>query len=119
MPNALRIRSKTGGKRVCRKDCLLHPLVVRRFAPSSKWMTIRSALFRARSVRNNKLFYSFWITPRRGKVLSASARHRPADVWALAGALTSHSGRYILWFSNIFNGERGPTIIRTETYVKP
>jgi hypothetical protein len=52
-PNALRIRSKTGGKRVCRRDCLLHPLVVRRFAPSSKWMTIRSALFRARSVRNN------------------------------------------------------------------
>jgi hypothetical protein len=40
----------------------------------------------------NKLFYSFWITPRRGQVLSASARHRPADVWALASALTSHSG---------------------------
>jgi hypothetical protein len=40
----------------------------------------------------NKLFYSFWITPRRGTVLSASARHRPAELWALTGALTSHSG---------------------------
>ena len=27
-------------------------------------------------------------------VLSASARHRPADLWALAGALTSPSGRH-------------------------
>ena len=43
-------------------------------------------------LRPNKLFSSFWITPQRGKVLSAYARHRPADVWALAGALTSHSG---------------------------
>jgi hypothetical protein len=55
-------------------------------------MAIRSALSRARSVLDNKLFNRFWIPPRRGKVLSASARHRPADVWALASALTSHSG---------------------------
>jgi hypothetical protein len=38
MPNALRIRSKTGGKLVCRRDCLLHSLAVRREGPNSKWM---------------------------------------------------------------------------------
>jgi len=34
--NGLRIRSKGRSKRGCRRACLLHPLVVRRFAPSSK-----------------------------------------------------------------------------------
>ena len=52
-PNALRIRSKAGGTRVCRRACLLQPLVVRRFAPNSKGMAIRSALSRARSVLDN------------------------------------------------------------------
>jgi hypothetical protein len=33
-------------------------------------------------------------------------RHRPSDVWALAGALTSHIGRHVLRFSGMFNGER-------------
>ena len=54
----------------------------------------------------NKLFYSFWITPRRGQVLSVSTRHRPVDLWALAGALTSHIGLHFLRFSDIFNGGR-------------
>jgi hypothetical protein len=39
----LRIRSKTGGKLVCRRDCLLHSLVVRRFAQRNKRM-IRSVV---------------------------------------------------------------------------
>jgi hypothetical protein len=51
--NALRIRSKAGGTRVCQRACLLQPLVVRRFAPNSKGMAIRSALLRAGSVLDN------------------------------------------------------------------
>jgi hypothetical protein len=58
------------------------------------------------SVPHNKLFYSFWITPRRGETLSVSTRHRPSDLWALAGALTSHIGLHFLRFSDIFNGGR-------------
>ena len=54
----------------------------------------------------NKLFYSFWITPRCGETLRVSTRHRPSDVWALAGALTSHIGLHVLRFSDIVNGER-------------
>jgi hypothetical protein len=38
---------------VCRRACLLQPLVVRRFAPNSKGMAIRSVLSRARSVLDN------------------------------------------------------------------
>ncbi len=38
----LRISSKTGGKLACRRDWLLHSLVVRREAPSSLRMIIRS-----------------------------------------------------------------------------
>jgi hypothetical protein len=48
---------------------------VRRFAPSKQWILLIRTLFRARSVRNNKLFYSFWITPRPEKVfMSASGK---------------------------------------------
>jgi hypothetical protein len=54
----------------------------------------------------NKLFSSFWITPRRGATLRVATRHRPSDVWALAGTLTSHIGLHFLQFSGIFNGER-------------
>jgi hypothetical protein len=38
----LRISSETGGKLACRRDWLLHSLVVRREAPSSLRMIIRS-----------------------------------------------------------------------------
>jgi len=38
----LRISSETGGKLACRRDWLLHSLVVRRAAPSSLRMIIRS-----------------------------------------------------------------------------
>jgi hypothetical protein len=55
--------------------------------------------------RTNKLFYRFWITPRRGETLSVSTRHMPSDVWALAGALTSYIGLHFLRFSDIFNRE--------------
>jgi hypothetical protein len=57
-------------------------------------------------LKSNKLFYSFWITPRRGETLRVSTRHRPSDVWALTGALTSHIGLHCLRFSDMFNGER-------------
>jgi len=36
--NVLRISSKTGGKLVCHRACMLNPLVVRRFAPHGQWM---------------------------------------------------------------------------------
>ena len=48
-PNALRIRSKAGGKRVCRRACLLHPLVVRREAPHNKRMASRAAFWWTRA----------------------------------------------------------------------
>jgi hypothetical protein len=38
----LRISSETGGKLACQRDWLLHSLVVRREAPSSLRMIIRS-----------------------------------------------------------------------------
>jgi hypothetical protein len=47
----LRISSKTGGKLACRRDCLLHPLVVRRDAPSSLRMIIRSIVEGAKRPR--------------------------------------------------------------------
>jgi hypothetical protein len=47
----LRISSKTGGKLACRRDCLLHPLVVRREAPSSLRMIIRSIVEGAKRPR--------------------------------------------------------------------
>jgi hypothetical protein len=70
-----------------------------------KIRTIPARLHCASHRRDNKLFYRFWITPRRGETLSVSTRHRPADLWALAGALTSHSGLHFLRFSDIFNGD--------------
>jgi hypothetical protein len=48
----LRISSKTGGKLACRRDWLLHPLVVRRAAPSSLRMIIRSIDEAARGLDN-------------------------------------------------------------------
>jgi hypothetical protein len=44
----LRVSSKTGGKLACRRDWLLHPLVVSRAAPSSLRMIIRSIVEAAR-----------------------------------------------------------------------
>jgi hypothetical protein len=52
----LRISSATGGKRACRGDRLLHPLVVRRAAPSSLRMIIRSIVEAARRLDN------IWVT---------------------------------------------------------
>ena len=53
--NALRISSKTGGKLACRRDWLLHSLVVRRAAPSSLRMIIRSIVEAARGLDNKWL----------------------------------------------------------------
>jgi hypothetical protein len=58
----LRISSETGGKLACRRDWLLHPLVVRRAAPSSLRMIIRSIVEAARGL-DNKLLCSFRISP--------------------------------------------------------
>jgi len=44
----LRISRETGGKLACRRDWLPHPLVVRRAAPSSLRMIIRSTVARSR-----------------------------------------------------------------------
>jgi hypothetical protein len=57
-------------------------------------------------VKPNKLFYSFWLTPRRGETLRVSTRHRPSDLWVLAGALTFHIGLHCLRCSDMFHGER-------------
>jgi len=51
----LRISSKTGGKLACRRDWLLHSLVVRREAPSSLRMIIRSIVEDARVLDNGSL----------------------------------------------------------------
>jgi hypothetical protein len=51
----LRISSKSGGKLACRRDWLLHPLVVRRAAPSSLRMIIRSIVEAARGLDNEFL----------------------------------------------------------------
>jgi hypothetical protein len=51
----LRIRSKTEGKLACRRDWLLQPLAVRRAAPSSLRMIIRSIVEASRGL-DNKLF---------------------------------------------------------------
>src|SRR5687768_17256594 len=59
-----------------------------------------------RLLRHNKLFHSFWITPRRGETLRVSTRQRPSDVWALAGALTSRIRLHVLRFSNTFTREK-------------
>ena len=48
----LRISSETGGKLACRRDWLLHSLVVRRAAPSSLRMIIRSIVEDARVLDN-------------------------------------------------------------------
>ena len=48
----LRISSETGGKLACRRDWLLHSLVVRRAAPSSLRMIIRSIVVDARVLDN-------------------------------------------------------------------
>jgi len=50
----LRISSETGGKLACRRDWLLHSLVVRREAPSSLRMIIRSIVEAARGLDNDK-----------------------------------------------------------------
>ena len=57
----LRIRSKTGGKLVCRRDCLLNSLVVRRFASRDKRM-IRSVVAGSEATGYNQLVDSFRIT---------------------------------------------------------
>ena len=73
--NALRIRSKTGGKLVCRRDCLLNPLVVRRFATRYRRMvsaarcrgseatstTIKSGAARATTDFNKMIAFCFYI----------------------------------------------------------
>jgi hypothetical protein len=51
----LRISSETGGKLACRRDWLLHSLVVRREAPSGLRMIIRSIVEAARGLDNKLL----------------------------------------------------------------
>jgi hypothetical protein len=51
----LRISSEIGGKLACRRDRLLHSLVVRRAAPSSLRMIIRSIVEAARGLDNVQL----------------------------------------------------------------
>jgi hypothetical protein len=48
----LRINSETGGRLACRREWLLHPLAVRRAAPSSLRMIIRSVVVAARGLDN-------------------------------------------------------------------
>jgi hypothetical protein len=50
----LPISSETGGKLACPRDRLLHPLVVKREAPSSLRMIIRSIVEAARGLDNER-----------------------------------------------------------------